>query len=801
MPLDEQNRLSVGDVQYEHKVLGIYLELAQYPILARRIRERMRQELFSKGIIAVETFEVEAKEKAVLSQRREGLLDPFAEEPAPAWGERLALVRDQLTDFYFAYNVPHDRLEEIIHSVLAGRATRQEHGLGLTFNPELAPWDLLFAQGEEFERLPPVERSRVQHHLREIIVVLIKSMISDRLDFVGVAREFFTIQDLKYIRQRRIGRGKIGGKAAGMLLAWKLLQLAAEEGEMDVREHVQIPDSYFIGADVFYDFYAINGLNHYMNQKYKPYAEIEADYPDVREAYVRGHFPDDIVYSLRALLDEVGDAPLIVRSSSLLEDNFGTAFAGKYDSFFCPNQGTPDDNLVALLDAIKRVYASILNPDALLYRQRMGLVDYDERMAVLIQKVQGFRYRHYFFPTIAGVGYSHNPFRWNPRIRREDGFLRLVCGLGTRAVERVANDYPRMIALSHPQLRPEADVRLIRKYSQHFIDLIDLEDNSLKTLPISETFADDYPALRILASMDKGGYLAPLISRLDVDSGDDLVLTFEQLTHDRQFITLMKAILKKLERCYNCPVDIEFTVEIQPSYPQAGYTVHLLQCRPHVSPEWMKVEIPEDIPEQDLILRACKLVPQGVVSGVRYIVYVDPVGYSQVGDYVTRLELARVVGRLNKRLEGERFILMGPGRWGTSNLDLGVKVTYADIYNTKVLVEIPLVREGSTAEASYGTHFFQDLVEAGIFPLPVTPGKDGAMINYKFLAESPNALAELLPDDVAYSQYVRVIDVPAVAGGCYLEIIMNGEEEQAVGYLTQCERRAPSQARSDLASA
>jgi hypothetical protein len=385
------------------------------------------------------------------------------------------------------------------------------------------------------------------------------------------------------------------------------------------------------------------------------------------------------------------------------------------------------------LDAIKRVYASILNPDALLYRQRMGLVDYDERMAVLIQKVQGFRYRHYFFPTIAGVGYSHNPFRWNPRIRREDGFLRLVCGLGTRAVERVANDYPRMIALSHPQLRPEADVRLIRKYSQHFIDLIDLEDNSLKTLPISETFADDYPALRILASMDKGGYLAPLISRLDVDSGDDLVLTFEQLTHDRQFITLMKAILKKLERCYNCPVDIEFTVEIQPSYPQAGYTVHF--------------------------------------------------------------------GRLNKRLEGERFILMGPGRWGTSNLDLGVKVTYADIYNTKVLVEIPLVREGSTAEASYGTHFFQDLVEAGIFPLPVTPGKDGAMINYKFLAESPNALAELLPDDVAYSQYVRVIDVPAVAGGCYLEIIMNGEEEQAVGYLTQCERRAPSQARGDLASA
>ena len=783
MSADVRGRPSVGDVQYQNKVLGIYLELAQYPILARRIRERMRQELFSKGIITVETFEAEVKEKAVLSQQREGMLDPFAEEPALAWSERLAFVRDQITDFYFAYNLPHDRLEEIIQSVLAGRVSPQERGLGLTFNPELAPWDLLFAQGKEFESLPPEQRARVQHHLREIIVVLIKGMISDRLDFVGVAREFFTIRDLKYIWQRRIGRGKIGGKAAGMLLAWKILQLAVEENEMDVREHVQIPDSYFIGADVYYDFHSINGFSRYMNQKYKPYAEIEADFPDIQVAYLRGRFPDDVIHDLKVLLEEVGDAPLIVRSSSLLEDNFGTAFAGKYDSFFCPNQSTPEGNLAALLDAIKRVYVSIVNPDALLYRQRMGLVDYDERMAVLIQKVQGARYRHYFFPTVAGVGYSRNPFRWNPKIRREDGFLRLVCGLGTRAVDRVANDYPRIVALSHPQLRPEADVRKIRKYSQHFIDLLNLEGDSFGTLPVSEVIADDYPALRYLASMDKGGYLAPLISRMDVGDAGELVLTFEQLTRDSQFITLMKTILKRLERHYKSPVDIEFTVEIQPEYPHASYTVHLLQCRPLASPEWMRAEIPEEISDQDLILRACKLVPQGVVSGVRYIVYIDPVVYSQVPDYVTRLELARVVGRLNKRLEGQRFILMGPGRWGTSNLDLGIKVAYADIYNAKALVEIPLLRGGSTTEASYGTHFFQDLVETGIFPLPIVPGEGGAMLNYRFLTESPNVLADLLPDDAAYSQYVRVIDVPVVTRGRYLEIVMDGEREEAVGYL------------------
>jgi hypothetical protein len=770
------------DLQHQYKVLGIHLELAQYPILARRIRELMRQELFSKGIVRVDAFETEVKAKAVHSQRLEGMLDPLIEEPAQVWNERLTYVRDQLTDFYFAYNLPHDRLEEIIQSVLAGGAHPRDQAL--TFNPELAPWDLLFAQGEEYEALPSKERAKVQHHLREIIVVLIKGMISDQLQFVGLAKELFTIKDLKEIRRRRIGRGKIGGKAAGMLLAQKILQLAHEGDEIEVHDRVRIPESYFIGSDVFYEFISINGLSHYMNQKYKPRERIEADYREILSAYVDGHFPEDIVYSLEGLLEEVGNVPLIVRSSSLLEDNFGTAFAGKYDSYFCANQSTTEGNLAALLNAIKRVYGSVLNPDALLYRQHMGLVDYDERMAILIQKVQGSTYQDYLFPMLAGVGYSRNPFRWNPKIRREDGFLRLVWGLGTRAVDRVANDYPRIIALSHPQLRPEVGASKVRKYSQHFVDVVDLKDNVFKTLPVRDVIADDYPALRYLATVSKGDYLSPILSRLDAGNVDDLVLTFDQLTRDKGFVSLMKAILKKLERHYEWPVDIEFTAHIEPKHPHPEFTVHILQCRPLVSKEWTgRISIPEGIPEQDLIFEACKLVPEGMVSGVRYIVYVDPLEYSRVPQYVVKLELARVIGRINKLLEKEQFVLMGPGRWGSSNLDLGVKVTYADIYNAKVLAEIPLVREGSTAEASYGTHFFQDLVEAGIFPLPITPDEDGAKLNTWFLNNAPNVLAQLLPSDAKYARYVRVIDVPAVTGGRYLEVVMDGEREQAVGYL------------------
>ncbi len=775
------------ETDFSSRVYGIQLKLAQYPILARKIRERMRQELFARGIVTLAAFEAEVREKAILSQYREGLQDPFAQEPERVWNERRAVLRDQLTDFYFAYNLSPDRLEDIIQSVLASRAVPQDHELSLTFNPELASWDLLFSQGAEYESLAPEKRAEVQHHLREIIVVLIKGMLSDQLEFVGVAKELFTVQDLIDIRRRCIGRGKIGGKAAGMLLAQKILQKTTAEctaeDAMDLSGCVTIPDSYFIGADVYYDFQLINGFTRYMNQKYRSREEIESEYPQIRRVYMDGHFPGEIIYSLGRVLERVGNAPLIVRSSSLLEVHFGAALAGKYESVFCPNQGTAEENLSALIKAVTQVYASTVSPDALLYRQRMGLVDYDERMAVLIQKVAGDHYRNYFFPAVAGVGYSRNPFRWNPKIRKEEGFLRLVSGFGTRAVERVANDYPRIVALSHPQLRPYVGVRETRKYSQHFIDVVDVEANARATLPVRDVLADDYPALRYLASLDKGDYLSPIISRLDADDTRALILTFEQLTKDRNFIALMRTILKKLERALEWPVDIEFTVDIHPKYPHANYTVHLLQCRPLVSQKQVKsVEIPDSIPEADVILRATKLVPNGVVTGIRYVIYVDPVLYNQAPNYETKFDIARVIGRLNKRLESEAFILIGPGRWGSSDVDLGVKVTYADIFNTKVLVEVPLYREGSTAEPSYGTHFFQDLIETGIFPLPIAPGH-GAMLNTAFLTNTPNALPTLLPNDTAYAPYIHITDVPAVAKGRFLDIVMNEEQEKAIGYL------------------
>ncbi len=774
--------MSMIDPSALPKVLKLYLEISQYPVLAPVIRKRMRGELFRRGIISNADLEQEVKHKAMLSQKREGLADPYAQESEDVWQQRIAHFRDNLTDFYFAHNLPHSLFEKIVRDVLARRMSSDD--VYLTFNPELAPWDMLFAQGEAYEALPPEERAKVRHHLREIIVVLIKGLISDQLGFVGIAKDFFTTADLTAIRRRRIGRGKIGGKAAGMMLAWKILGLTESNGQMDFRSRVVIPESYFIGADVVYDFMSLNDLHYLNDQKYKSREEIEADYPHVREVFIGGRFPDDIVEGLREILDRVGNRPLIVRSSSLLEDNFDTSFAGKYDSFFCPNQGTPEENLEALLRAVSMVYASVFSPDALFYRQQMGLLDYDERMAILLQEVQGERHGDFFFPTLAGVAFSNNPFRWTTKIRREDGFLRLVWGLGTRAVDRVAHDYPRMVALSHPSLRPEVGATEIKRYSQHLVDVINLAENQFQTLPIPGLLSMDFPSARQLVSVDRGGYLQPLLTYDLSISPRDLVLTFENLLAKTQFVPLMKAILGTLSERFGRHVDVEFTADIVSNYPQPDFMVHLLQCRSQASHEVGEaVEIPTTISEADTLFTADRLVPQGRVQRIRYIVFVDPEGYAHLPDETTRLQVARVVGKLNQVLEKKRFVLMGPGRWGSANIDLGVKVTYADIYNAAMLIEIGLSDGGSAPELSYGTHFFLDLVETEIHPLALYPDQGETVFNWRFFRESPNVLAALVPDCAQYADYVRVIDVSAVAQGRLLEVIMDGDKSQALAYL------------------
>ncbi len=778
-------------------VIDTYIRLAQFPILSDKIRKRMRQELFRRGVVSKEQFYEEIRQMAMESQRREGLLDPYGQEETLIWQKRKDRIRDFHTDELFSNNLGFALLNQIIEEVLADQPA-PSRSWQLTFNPEIAPWELLFRQGEIYETMPADDQELVQHHLEEIKVVLIKRMISDQLPYIGVAKQVFSMSDLRMIYRRRIGGGKIGGKAAGMMLAYKILQQDNPDWGPDLGKYVVIPESYFIGTEVIYDFYLLNNLSDFMNQKYRSIEETQLEYPEILAAHLHGKFPEDVLEELQLFLMKMGRNPIIVRSSSLLEDNFGTAFAGKYDSYFCPNQGTHEENFAALLDAIRRVFACTLNPNALAYRSRHGMTDYDERMGVLLQRVEGQRNGRFFFPTLAGVGFSQNPYRWNPRIRRGDGFLRLVWGLGTRAVDRVDRDYPRMISLSHPQLRPETSAAAIRQHSQWYVDVVDLDANEFVTLPVKEVLMADYPQLRLIASLDEGEYIQEIFSTVSLDDNPRFVLTFDRLTKDRSFVNLMRSALQRLEKVYKTPVDIEYVVEAFMEGGVMQYQLNIVQCRPLSQREQGLIAIPPDIPKEDILFTAHKLIPDGKAEDIRYMVFVDPEKYHEIADNVIKLELGRAIGRLNQKLTNEPYILLGPGRWGSANLDLGVRVSYIDIHNTKVLIEIGVPQEGQMPELSYGTHFFQDLVEAGIYSLPVHLGDGKSKFNWNFFRSAPNCLAQISPEDADLADCLRVIDVPSVAQNRRLTILMDGEQDEAVGYLVSS--KAMSKDRSGTVS-
>jgi hypothetical protein len=768
------------------EILSIYLQISQYPILARQIRRHMREELYRRGVLSREHLEAEVREKAVLSQKREGLVNPFTEENNHLWDERLQQIRDHLTDFYFAHNLPIGLFEQLIEKVLSERNIRHPESRIRYFNPELAPTELLIEQLSLYEQLPPNQREPIRPLFEEMVTVLVKALISDQPGYCRVAKNWLTAEDFRFIQSRMIGSGKIGGKAGGLMLAWRILR----ESAPGLARQMTIPRSYFIGADVFYDFMSGNKLE-YGNHKFKPLDQIRAEYPQIQEDFLHGPFPERAAEKLRGVLREAGNTPLIVRSSSLLEDGIGTAFAGKYISVFCPNQGSEEQNLRDLADAFRRVYASVFNPDVLAYRRRMELLECDERMAILLQEVQGQVQGRYFFPALAGVAFSYSPIVWNPRLRREEGFCRIVLGLGTRAVNRVAEDYPRLVTLSHPTLRPETTPAEIRRYSQKTADVIDLETAQLATVPVARLLGRDFPGLTWITSVDQGDTLMPPVALGPQLTPESLVLTFDNFLQKTEFVPLVKDVLATLARQYDVPVDLEFAVTLDESGPRPQIILHLLQCRVQSGVRsGLTCRIPRGIAVEDKFFVATRIVPQGAVQQVSYICFVDPEAYGRLTDAGQRKAVADTVGRLNKVLETQSFILIGPGRWGSIDPLLGVPVTYADIFNTRMLVELAVEQQGAVPEPSYGTHFFLDLVEAEIYPVALYPDQPGDLFRREWLARAKNWLDDVLPGDAGPKECVKLVNIPGEFGGKKMDIFMDGET--AVAFLTKADGNGSS---------
>ncbi|MHB8086598.1 MAG: PEP/pyruvate-binding domain-containing protein, partial [Dehalococcoidia bacterium] len=541
--------------------------------------------------------------------------------------------------------------------------------------------------------------------------------------------------------------------------------------------------SFYIGSDVFFTFLVKNDLFQLRMQLTRDSSMSHEEFEQVEQRFTAGEFPPEIMAQFRDMLDYFGQAPIIVRSSSLLEDRFGNAFAGKYRSEFCANQGSPEQRMKAFLQAVKLVYASAINPDALSYRHKQGLGENDEQMAILVQRVSGMPYKQYFFPPLAGVAFSRNLYAWTNRIDPNKGMIRLVFGLGTHAVNRVGGDYTRIVAVSDPQLRPEAGNKII-KYSQHNVDLLDLAADDFRSETVSELLEDcDYPNLNLVASLVTDGYPQEMVRSCPRGRADDLVLTFNNFINRTPFIKIMDDMLSKLETAYSQPVDTEFTAHID---PEGGVKINLLQCRSLRLPGTAgPVEFPDDIPDERILFTSSRFISGGAKHNIRYILYIDPDKYAGIESIDVKKSLGRVVGRINRHasvIEGG-IIMMGPGRWGSSNINLGVNVGYSDIDSTSVLVEIAREERGQVPEVSYGTHFFQDLVESGIMYLPVYPADPDSKFNEPFFESSPNILPDLMPELADSSGLIHLIDVRQKSNGLYAHILADPTVHRAICFL------------------
>ncbi|MCG3126578.1 MAG: hypothetical protein CHACPFDD_01429 [Phycisphaerae bacterium] len=612
---------------------------------------------------------------------------------------------------------------------------------------------------------------------------LIRRVLNEQIEYLNVAKDYLEIADFREVLRRTAsppeGKGKVGGKAAGLLLARRIIERHASGSDLLAR--VKSPRTWYVTSDALHQFIHDNRLEDVSAQKYKDIEDIRQEYPDIIQVFKQSHFSPNMIRGLSLALDELGDRPLIVRSSSLLEDRFGAAFSGKYKSLFLANQGDKAQRLAALLDAVAEVYASVLGPDPIEYRASRNLLDYHEGMAILIQEVVGRRVGDYYLPLVSGVGFSHNDFRWSPRIRREDGLLRIVPGLGTRAVDRLGDDFPILVSPGQPGLRANAAPDEVVRYSPRYIDLINLRSNRFETIPIADFLGaagDKLPGVEQLVSILEGGMLrSPLRGQIDCER-DALVATCDGLLTQTTFVRQLGEILALLQRELRTPVDVEFAHD--------GEDLYLLQCRAQSAGRGAApAPIPRDISHQRIVFTARRFVSNGAVPNATHVVYVDPERYVDLDSFEMLTAVGRAVGKLNKLLPKRQFILLGPGRWGSrGDIKLGVRVTYSDISNTALLIEIARRAGQYTPDVSFGTHFFQDLVEAAIRYLPLYPDDDGVVFNEPFLTRSPNVLAEVAPEFAHLSDVLRVIDVPHSTEGQVLRVLMNGELDEAIAFLT-----------------
>ena len=549
-----------------------------------------------------------------------------------------------------------------------------------------------------------------------------------------------------------VGTGMIGGKACGMLLARKII----ENKRPDLFEVIEPHDSWFIGSDVYYSYIVENGLwdlrvRQRTDEEYFSLAEIFSEH------LLSGSFSENMKRRFSFLLEYYGQDPIIVRSSSILEDGFGNAFAGKYESVFCANTGTLEERLEEFENAIRQVYASSMSLSALDYRKRRNLAGRDEQMALLVQRVSGSHYDQYYMPCAAGVGYSYSPYRFLPSLDPEAGMLRLVMGLGTCAVDRTEGSYPRLVNLDRPEATTATTISEKHQFSQRKLEVVNKDKKRLEQIT-PDQIENKLPRFLCNALLEHDFEAEQRLGELG-RSRSVRFISCKGLVNNREMMRQLQEMMQTIQAEYQQPVDIEFTLNLDGT---GEYMINLLQCRPlQVFRDTGEVFIPDTLPPER-ILMDLENASMGLSREVPLdmIVYVDPAAYYNL-PYNEKDSVAKAVGNINWKYRGagKHMMLIVPGRIGTSSPELGVPTTFADISEFEVICEVAESSAGYNPELSYGSHIFQDLVEAQILYTAVFEGGQTKSYHPESLMSLPNQLGELFPELEKLGPVIRILDV------------------------------------------
>ena len=541
----------------------------------------------------------------------------------------------------------------------------------------------------------------------------------------GVVAVFERDRFDRYSNFARIGDGSLGGKGRGLAFIDNMVKRHAEFEEFE-NASVVIPKTVVLCTDIFDEFMD-------MNQLYQV-ALSDADDETILRAFLRAKLPDRLVEDFFAFFDVV-KSPIAIRSSSLLEDSHYQPFAGIYSTYMIPYLTDKYEMLRMLSDSIKGVYASVYYKDSKAYMQATSNVIDQEKMAVILQEVVGTQYGDRFYPSISGVARSINYYPINDELA-EEGTVSLALGLGKYIVDggltlRVCPYHPdKVLQTSEMEMAlRETQTRFYALDLKNLGQNFSLDDGfNLLKLPVKE--AENDGALTYIASTYDP---YDMVIRDGIYPGGRKVITFANILQHDVFplARILQLVQKYGQGEMRRPVEIEFAVNLDAKEKKGVF--YLLQIRPMVD---MKADLNEDlntIPEDQLLLKSVNSLGQGIMDDIQDVIYVKTDGYSASNNQL----IAYDIEKLNKRFldEGKHYILVGPGRWGSSDTWLGIPVKWPNISAARVIVEAGLTNY--RVDPGQGTHFFQNLTSFGVGYFTINAYMNDGLYNQELLNSMP----------------------------------------------------------------